>query len=335
MLTNVIISANELKPILRDISLLIPPGTKTVPVGLTFTNNKLFFTCLGKCNYENYVMVECDKNIAVTIAYSAIHDLFTNGQDVTITVTPQGVDFSSSRFRRVFNNAYSVIAKLEYEDKLTTKIKNRSSVDRLKVLTKTPLTKIYNREPPVNISNEIAILKYENVWYQIRSAGFLYNITVTQECLKILSMFLPQETARYSDDTLMFRRDRAVLFVPVKQCESSNTVTDIIPEEGIRLRLNLGKFSEDVNIVKTVGCKRVEICLFEKGISVHGETATEFMSVKSGDCAGDCTCLFHLPSDLASFVFSVFTDCLTEIIYDKGVLCLRDTDTSIVTHVLI
>ena len=329
------IKGSTLKSVLSDMATLIPSGSKTVPLGIDLSKGVLTFTCNGQCNCEETVKVNSDESFSITVVYSSISDLIPSGEQVKLTLQDSGMSIETSRISRFFRMAYSVVPKLEYTLPTMREIPGVNAVQRLRALTKTQLANMYNREASIEIRNEVAIMKYPNLWMQVRVPGFPCNCTLTQECARTLMTFGPRAFGELSHDTLVFKRDNALLFVPIGLCSDSQAIGSLLLEDMHITRLPVGKFVDNLKMLRSLGCKTARVSMLSMGLTVHGDCTDGSVDVYLGDKESDYLCSVELPTELLLLAVGLFTDTTAEFLYKEGILCLRNQDTAIVLRVLL
>lgn len=335
MFTDITVKGAELKSILSDIAPLIPSGTKSVPVGVSLSNGVLSFTCMGLCNYEATIQVDSIDGADITIAYTAVHDLIPSNEEVSIRIQADGMSVETSKLNRFFRVAYSVVSKLDYKEIPLSPIEGISALSNLRMLVKTQLPNLYKKEPAVDIYDEIAIMKYGNLWLQTRALGLPCKCTFTQECIKVLTSFAPKRYCEISSDTMLFVRGNCRLYVPMKRCTSLVNATTVIPKTDIAVRLNMDKFNDNIKLLKAMGCKNATMTLLQNGLTVYGESAEGSIQLPLGDVNSEFVASFQVPTDLAIICFNMFSGSLLEFLYKDGILCMRNKDLVMVLHVLV
>lgn len=335
MLTDITVKGSELKTVLADIAQLIPSGTKSVPVGLSLSKGILTLTCMGICNYEATIPVDSTDEADITIAYATIHDLVPSGEQVSLRLQNDGVSIETSKMTRFLRVAYSVVSKLDYPMKTLEPIQGTSAIANLRTLIRTQLPNLYKKQPPIDICNEVAVLKYGNIWIQVRVLGFPCNCTLTQDCLKILTNFSPKQYCTVSSDTALFMRNNCKLYVPMKKCDSLVNATTVIPKDAKAVQLTMDKFSDNIKLLKSMGCKNVTITLMSDGLSIYGNSAEGNLTLPLGKQEGEFIASFQLPVDLTAICFNLFSGSTLEFLYKDGVLCMRNTYMVMVTRVLV
>ena len=335
MLAGVVLKSSVLKSLFSDLSSLIPAGAKNVPVGFNLSKGVLRVTCNALCNYEAEISVNSTDTVLVTVLYSSLQDLVSNEGESTLELQEMGINVISGDVTRFFKVAHSMVSPIEYGDLNWKTIGSSYAISALRMLAKTPLVSLYKKEPPVDVFNELAILKYPNIWVQARVPGFPCNVTFTQDCIKVISAFSPKQLCMYNNDYVVFGKPGAKLFVPVKMCTDVSTIAQLIPKDGKCVRLGMGKFGNSLRLLKLSGCSRASISMFEKAIVVQGNTEDGNVRLRLGSDESKFFCSFDLPVELLMFCFNLFTDCLVDLIYKEGVLCIRNQDLVLVVRALV
>lgn len=329
------VRGSSLKSVLADMATLIPSGTKSVPLGVDVSSGVLSLTCNGTCNCEETIRVDTDVSLSVTISYSAIHDYIPSGEDIHLTVQDNGISFKSSKIERFFKTAYSVVSKLNYKLPTMNPIDGQNAVHRLTPLVRTQLANIYKKEMPISTHEGIAMLKYPNIWIQVRLPGFPCSCTFTQDCVRTLVSFGPKKYGIYSNDTIVFTRDNATLFVPMRECTELANVSTLLPENPHVVRMYVSPKADIVKLLKMFDCKTIRVTLVEQGCTMSGACLDGSVTIPMGNSDGEYVCSYELPTELLTLILGFFSDTVAEFLYKEGILCVRNQDTAIAVRVLL
>lgn len=335
MFESIQLKSSTLREIFADLNMLIPAGVSTIPVGLACDNYSLTFTHTGTCNYQNSVEVSEPVSREITVIYTNIRDLIESGQMCTIEFQNNGIMLKCGAVTTFLRVAYSAISKFKVNNiDMETVLATTPSFNLVRRIVKTQLPTIYKKEQPVTIFNEVALMKYQNIWVQTRATGMRFQCTFTQDCLRKLITFEPSKFAKYSDDTILVSRGNALLFIPVKFSDGLQNITELIPTGVNSVRFELGRLGEKLKILKLVNAKSIAFTLLEKGLKLQGDSAENSVSISLGDSDSAFTAGFRLPTNLGLMCLQMFSEGVVEMIYKEGVLCMRNSELVIVVRVL-
>ena len=330
----VVIPSSVLRGIAYDIKPLIPKGQTTVPLRIALADGRLSFTVKGVCTYEANIKVNDDSVAEITTNYLNIADYLESNGDVTLNIDNTGIQIRCNSFTSFLIPAYSTVERMSLPDMKFIPFENTSLVSALHTLSSTGLNGLYKKEPPIEIYDKVAILKYPNIFIQTRAPYFSSNISITLECAKIIQAFGPKEYCVAQSDTVVFKKYDSLLAVPVKLVQGGLTIKDVAPTDGYVLRLSLGKFIDKLLLLRNQKVDRADVVLKEKGLSVSVSSRLSSLSVSTGDVSSNYVTSFSIPTALLCICFKLVGDALVEILYKGGTLCLRTPTIAIVVRVL-
>lgn len=295
---------------------------------------RLSFTVRGVCTYEAGVKVDDNSVAEITANYINIADYLESSGEVRLDIDNTGMQIRCNSFTSFLIPAYSTVEKLNLGEQKFTPFENSSLVSALHTLSSTGLNGLYRKEPPIEIYDKVAILKYPNVFVQTRAPSLSASISITLECAKIIQAFNPKEYCITQSDTVVFKKYDSLLAVPVKLVQEGLTIKDVAPTEGYSLRLSLGNFIDKLLLLRKQKVDRADVVLKERGLSVSVSSRLSSLTVQTGDVSSNYVTSFSIPTGLLCICFKLVGDSLVEILYKGGTLCLRTPTIAIVIRVL-
>lgn len=323
-----------MRGIVNDIKPLIPKGQATMPLRISLSGGILSFTVRGVCNYESKVKVDTDDVAEVTVTYINIADYIKSNSECELDVTNNGMQISCADFSSFMVPAYSVLEELKLPDIQYKSIENSSLVTALNTLSGTGIDGFYRKSSPIEVYERLAILKYPNIYVQLRAPDMDSSFAITQDCAKIISLFNPKEYAIASSDTVVFKKYDTLLAVPIKLVQPGVSVKDVIKENSYSLKLDVGEFTGKIGTLRKLKVDRADVVLKKAGISATVSAQMSKITVSTGDAESDYVASFALPVDLLHICFRLLGDSLAEILYKEGILCLRTPNIAIAVRVL-
>lgn len=330
------VNARVFKAVTVDAKQLIPRGQSTVPMRVQLKNSSLIFTLRGVCTLRASIDVESDEVADITVNFLNISEYIPSEGEISISLTKgMGMQIESSEVSVVLVPAFSTVEDIDLTDHLWHKLENSSLITSLHTLSSTGLDGLYKKAPPIEIFKKIAVLKYANIYVQARAPELESEISITQECAKIVQSFAPKEYTQISSDTYVFRKYNTLLYVPVKLINGNTTIKDVIRTDGIRVQLDVSGFLNKLTTMRKLGVDVSDVVLCEKGISATATSDLSSITVHCGNKDSKYLSSFKLPMPLLYICFKLIGDALVEILYKEGVLCLRTPTLAIALHVLV
>lgn len=329
------VSARVLRAIATDAKMLIPKGQATVPLRVQLKSGKLSFLIRETCTYRASIDVDTDEVADVTVNFLEVSDYIPNEGCVNVDIAGNnGMRIESSAVSLMMVTAYSTVDDVDSTDYSWKELDNSNIVTALHTLAGTGLADLYKNSPPVEMFGGIAILKYPNIYVQTRAPEIGINIAITQECARYIQIFNPKEYAIISNDTIVFKKYDALLYVPVKIINRGTTCKDVIPEGGISLKLDLEGLLPKLSSMRKLNVDKCDISLYREGLTVTVTSNLSYITSPIGNKESEFLTSFSLPMQLAYICFKLLGNAYCEILYKEGVLCLRTPTLVIVVHVL-
>jgi len=315
--------------------MLIPKGQTTVPLRVQLKGGKLSFLVRGTCTYHAAISVSTDEVADVTVNFLEVSEYIPVDATVDVEIAgSSGIRIESNAVCLILVPAYSTVDDIDLPDCSWKSLENSSLLIALHTLAGTGLEGLYKTSPPLEMFGNLALLKYPNIYVQMRAPDLGMSVAMTQECAKYVHKFAPSSYALLSNDTLVFKKYETLLYVPVKCINSGTTCKDLIPEGGVSLRLDLDGFLSRLSALRKLNADRCGISLYNKGLTVSVSVDMSSITTSVGDRESGFLASFMLPMQLAYICFRLLGNSLCEILYKEGVLCLRTPTLVIVVHVL-
>lgn len=329
------VSARVLRAITADAKMLIPKGQSSVPLRVQLKSGELSFLIRGTCIYRASLEVDTDEVADVTVNFIEVSDYIPTEGILNVEIAGNnGVRIESSAVSLIMVPAYSTVEDIDSTDYSWVSLDNSSIVTALHTLSSTGLEEMYKSSPPVEMFSGLALLKYPNIYVQMRAPNVGASIAITQECARYIQRFAPKEYAMVSNDTIAFKKYNTILYVPVKIITGGTTCKDVIPVDGVSLKLNLDGFLPKVSAMRKLSVDKCGISLYKEGMTVTVTSNLSSITTPLGNRSSEYLASFMLPMQLAYICFKLLGNAYCEILYKEGVLCLRTPTLVIVVHAL-
>lgn len=338
MSTIIEVSTNELSSCFSELALLIPKGSKDLPVGIDLQAGILSFYHNAGTVYLHTIEVEGNEVEHCTVLFYNISELLTATGDNTtcLEFLDTGLHIYNSIADLQLSHGYSTVTYPELPNAGYINLPATGWKDNLQTVLNMGLDKLYMKTEPIIVAENESVLKYANTWVKCRTPALSLNKILDIEHIRLLNKFNPNSYQILSRDSILFKHGNALLLLPCK------TPTDLKDTEEF-FRVTMSKLSEPVTISvshynDSVRCLS-KICnkavcnlvIFESGVKTTVDEAGAAMSVtcgKTGKVIG--TAQIPIAAWLV-FLRALGTERI-QIMIGGDILCLRNQSLIILTH---
>lgn len=339
MSSRLIVATRDLLRCFITLNHLIPKGNENVPLGVKVNGEILTIICKSGCIYKTVISIKNENNAKydLSILYNDITALLdVETTNVYIEHTGTGIYLYNSDFETLLPSAYSVVSNVDFEGKFYKPVSNtlyQTGISRILAMN---LDKLYNKVQPLLIYNDVGLIKYPNVWVQVRTTGLPFKGAIDLEHAKLLNQFKPKEICVTDKTNLILKNGNEILMIPRSSEIEDNTMLNILEDLNISVKLNTDKYLERIRRISKITNKpHCKITLFENGIKTSVDTGQSSTSVNIGYCNGNVIQTFSLPMSVWLSYLRATNDGTVEFLVGGDKLCMRTPYLIIVTSVIL
>lgn len=318
---------SDIAPILKKSEI-----SKSIAIGLE--HNKFFITADAGVRYqyeEGVTDVQDKVDMSVTVWFKDISSFFYAKDDITISIMPSYVSVEAPGFKTVLTasnaiiNHFDRISGVEHTLDMPTL---RSAVTKLS-LCKT-VTKLLQTDRPIIFCGDSAYIKFSTIWVKSVSSGL--NSTLTLEHAKNIVDFNPKSVI--ISDVLEFRRDDATLVLPNTASLKEQEFDRLAGTTEHITNITVANLSSPLrDLFRATGQTSCKVYVFEKGLEIEVSTAQGTIN-KQYSVEGKMLTTFEIPSEYLTVSFDILGESKIEISRKEGLLCLSNTEQTILLSVL-
>lgn len=335
MSAEITVTSDNIQNILLHLKHFIPKGDTTLNITIRVSDKRLYIACKSYMLYKAYVGVAECEDIAISVRYHDLLPYIKNSNTLTFCIEPKSVSISTTSCTCTLGSSYD-FDEIDFDvpsfDDLVI-IDNTEVFGALHAFMQTTqLFRIYKKEHPYSIYNGVILLKTPSVLVQGRCSSLNLNAVLTADVLKTLITLKPDNYCIKENNLYLFSNYYACI-LPVQPIIESNIFVSLIPNVD-PVRIHTGHFNDTLTAINTVHPEFTHFNIFTDGISVVATGA----DCEINDSLGLCTELVatcRVPIELLIVAFKMLgANTNAEVLYEKGVLCLRNQNLSMLIHAL-
>ena len=339
MSTSVSVSSNELANCFSELALLIPKGSKDLPVGVDLQAGYLSFYYNSGCVYLKRLEVDSTETEHCTMLFYDVSELIiaTSKEEVLLTFENDGLHLSNSVADVTFQRGYSTVQYPEFPNSGYRAMLENGWNDNLKAVINMGLDKIYMKSAPITIGADTSVLKYPNTWVRCRTYSLDFKRVIDVDHIRLIVKFNPKEYQLLGTDAIVFRRKESYLMLPCKPANDLQDTDEFFTETLSKLSKPVTvNIAHHVNAVRKLSkiCSRptCNIVVYEEGFKTTIQETGAEMSVSCGK-VGRVIGTAQLPvSTWLVFLRALGTENI-QLLVGGEILCLRNQSLIILTHV--
>lgn len=333
------LSTKELANCFSELALLIPKGSKDLPVGVDLQAGVLSFYYNTGCVYLHTFEVDTTAVEHCTVLFFNISDLLTatghsttklEFSDNSLHIYDDTVDlhlrhgYSSVRYPEFPNAGYNTLPATIWKDSLQT-------------VLNMGLDKVYAKALPITVASGTSVLKYPNTWVHCKTPALNLNRVLDIEHIRLITKFQPNAYQLLTHDSVLFKRGDAFLMLPCKQPndlkETDDFFTATLEKMSAPITVNVANYTNSIRNLSKICTKAIcNLIVYENGIKTVIDEAGASMSAICGE-TGKVIGTVQLPVNVwLVFLRALGTERI-QILVGGDILCLRNQSLIILTHV--
>lgn len=332
----VTVESRDLLNALNTVSLLVPKGQKTMPIGFYIDKGHIKIVCTQGVVYQSNILTDdYDNCFGYTVMYYDIAPLLHVAGTVDIEFSPDhSIHLYGDGFDTSFAPAYSTIQLQNFEDENFVHIPGGSYSDGFQKILNIGLEKLYGIASPIVVSKDISLQKFPNTIVQVRTMGFPVNAILDSDHVKLITKFGPTYVCAYSD-SLVFKNQTSVLQIPCKRNTDETKMGELISKLGAPVTINMHSYLDKLRSISKLDSKATcKIAVYEKGLKSTLTAEQSSVSISTGDTESKVLKVFHLPMQVWLTFLKVLGTETIQVLVGEELLCLRTASVIILTRVL-
>ena len=339
MSTVLTVSTEELASCFGELALLIPKGSKDLPVGVDLQAGVLSFYHNAGTVYLHKFDVNSSNVEHCTVLFYNIGELLTatGNQETYLEFLDTGLHVYNDISDLQLNHGYSSVAYPEFPDAGYIDLPATGWKDSLQTVLNMGLDRLYMQAKPIVVTEGESILKYPNTWVKCKTLALNLNKILDIEHVRLLTKFRPNAYQIYTHESLLFKRGDAFLMLPCKTPDDLKDTAEFFQSAMSKMSepvtINVAHYTNSVRSLSKICNKAVcNLIIYESGVKTVIDESGANMSVtcgKSGKVVGTA----QIPIAVwLVFLRALGTDRI-QIMLGGDILCLRNQSLIILTHV--
>lgn len=335
-MSTAIVQTKALRKTFTELKNFFVKGSYTLAVHFETVDDKLYISTGSNCLYRKGLeMKESIANTSATVTVIDLQYCLGDSDLTTLEFLPTGIRLENENAALMLNNAYSTVPKLPNLDDVSYfDINTEHICAGLKTLTNVRLSALYKKESPIHIYQNVAVLKYPNVWIATQTIGFQLSTILSAEHCKLMEIIEPTRIGMYSTDYLVAANDSTLLMLPCKEVNDSYEIPNMIADMSGPYRQEWTQYLGQLSALEKTKVPFVSIGLYEHGINTSAQKDGLDMNFRCGVTTGKLLTSFTVPLQLWFTCLKAINTELLEILYKEDTVCLRTTSVIIVLRVL-
>ena len=339
MSTELTMPTQKLAKCFSELALLIPKGSKGLPVGIDLQAGILSIYHNAGTVYLKQLDVNSQDTAHCTVLFYDISDLLisTGIAETKVTFQENGVRVYNDIVDLFLRHGYSTIEYPDLPRDGYVLLPASGWNSNLQTVLNMGLDKLYMKSTPITVASGTSVLKYPNTWVRCRTMGLNLNRVIDIEHIRLLNKFLPNQYQLLGNDSVLFRRDDAYLLLPCRQpndlADTDNFIQTALSKMSEPIDVYVAHYLNSIRSLSKLSNKSVcNLVLFENGMKTVIEESGAGMSVLCGE-AGKVIGTVQIPLNAwLVFLRALGTDRI-QVLIGGDILCLRNQFLVILTHV--
>ena len=335
MSAEVSVKSDHIQDILLHLKHFMPRGDKSLNITISVHDKKLYIACKQYMLYKAYVGVADCEDVMVSVHYHDLLPFVKNSSELTFNIESKSVTISTTSCSCTLGSSYD-FDEVDFDvpefDNLVV-INNEEVFGSLRSFLKTmSLFTLYKKEHPFSIYNGVILLKTPSVLIQGRCSSLNLNAVLTSEVLRTLIELRPDNYCIQGNSMYLLSKYYACV-LPVQPILEESIFVSLIPKVE-PIRFQTGRFIDTLTALTVMNPEFTNFNIFKDGISVNASSA----ECKINDQLGLCTELVatcRIPIELLNLAFKMLgANTNAEVLFERGILCLRNQNISMLIRVL-
>lgn len=335
MSAEITVTSDNIQNILLHLKHFMPKGDTSLNVTIRVNNKRLYVACKSYMLYKAYIgPAECE-DVALSVRYHDLLPYIKNSKTLTFCIEPKSVSISTTSCTCTLGSSYD-FDEVDFD---VPSFDDLVIIDNVEVfgalrsfMQTTQLFKLYKKEHPYSIYNGVVLLKTPSVLVQGRCSSLNLNSVLTADVLKTLITLQPDNYCIKENSLYLFSNYYACI-VPIQPIIENNIFTSLIPKVN-PVRIQTEHFNDTLAAINVMHPEYTHFNIYTDGISVIATTS----DCEIKDTIGLCTELVatcRVPIELLIVAFRMLgANTMAEVLYEKGILCLRNQNLSMLIHAL-